>query len=99
MSKKMIDRLVEERQKAWHEGKELLDAADAENRDLSGEEETKWESINTSLDDLDKRLKALVDSEKRQQAAEELRGEIDNLARPTDAGNRDDNPTNDSVLE
>src|SRR5664279_574570 len=83
MSTEMIKRLTEERLRTWEEGKALIESADEAKRSLDGEEEVKWDAINTSLDDLDKRIQALYESEKREQRAAELRSDVDKLIRPT----------------
>lgn len=49
---------IAERQKAWHEAKALLDAAAAERRDLTAEEEQSFARIN---EDLDRRAKMIED--------------------------------------
>jgi HK97 family phage major capsid protein len=46
-----INRQVEERARAWGEAKELLDHAASESRDLSGEEQAKYDRINADLDE------------------------------------------------
>lgn len=50
MSDSYVESLIEARQKAWHEGKALLDAAAGENRDLTAEEQQTWDRINADLD-------------------------------------------------
>ncbi len=46
-----INRQVEERARAWGEAKELLDHAASESRDLSAEEQQKYDRINADLDE------------------------------------------------
>jgi HK97 family phage major capsid protein len=46
-----INRQVEERARAWGEAKELLDHAASEGRDLSAEEQQKYDRINADLDE------------------------------------------------
>jgi HK97 family phage major capsid protein len=41
---------VEERQKLWHEAKAVIDTAEAEGRSLSGEEESKYQTLSAELD-------------------------------------------------
>lgn len=41
---------VEERQKLWHEAKAVIDGAEAEGRSLSGEEESKYQTLSAELD-------------------------------------------------
>lgn len=75
----------EARQRAWEEAKTLLDAAAAEKRDLSAEENEKYDKISA---DLDKRAQVIetlkADSEREARALESMRG-LENQARPTDA--------------
>lgn len=77
-----LNQQVEARAKAWEEAKALLDAAAAEKRDLSAEENQKYDRI---MGDLDARaatidsIKAVADREER--AAEAMRG-LEAQARP-----------------
>ena len=76
-----IDNLVEERQKAWHQAKELLDVAAAEKRELTAEEEQSFARINTDLD----RRGALIEDirksfEREEQVSEAVRG-LENVVR------------------
>ena len=81
----------EARQRAWEEAKSLLDAAAAEKRDLSAEENEKYDKISA---DLDKRAQVIEtlksDSEREARALESMRG-LENQARPSDAAQTDDN--------
>jgi HK97 family phage major capsid protein len=81
----------EARQRAWEEAKSLLDAAAAEKRDLSAEENEKYDKISA---DLDKRAQVIEtlksDSEREARALESMRG-LENQARPADAAQTDDN--------
>ena len=72
----------EARQKAWHEAKALLDGAAAEKRDLSAEENAKYESISADLDTRAKVIETLkADADREMRAAEAMRG-LENQARP-----------------
>ena len=77
-----LNQQVEARAKAWEEAKSLLDAAAADKRDLSAEENQKYGRI---MEDLDARaatiesIKAVADREER--AAEAMRG-LEAQARP-----------------
>jgi len=72
----------EARQKAWQEAKALLDNAAAEKRDLSAEENAKYESISADLDSRAKVIETLKsDAEREMRAAEAMRG-LENQARP-----------------
>lgn len=80
------------RQRAWEEAKTLLDAAAAEKRDLSAEENEKYDKISA---DLDKRAQVIEtlksDSEREARALESMRG-LENQARPSgDTPSQDDN--------
>lgn len=61
MSAEMLERLVATRQRAWNEAKELLDACEAEKREMTGEEFAKWERINADLDAKDAQIKSIRD--------------------------------------
>lgn len=71
-----IDVLSEERAKAWEQAKALLDAAAAEKRDLSAEENQTFERINAELDAKDARIKAVIDAEQRARDIEASRTRI-----------------------
>jgi HK97 family phage major capsid protein len=72
----------EARQRAWEEAKTLLDAAAAEKRDLTAEENAKYEKISADLDTRAKVIETLkADSVREERAAEAMRG-LENQARP-----------------
>ena len=65
----------EARQRAWEEAKSLLDAAAAENRDLTAEENVKYENISADLDRRAQVIETLKsDAEREARAAEAMRG-------------------------
>lgn len=72
-------KLRERRANVWEQAKELADGAADENRAFSGEEEKSWVALNSELDALDVRIKAVLDGEQRAKDAEDamsaLRGE------------------------
>jgi HK97 family phage major capsid protein len=72
----------EARQRAWEEAKSLLDSAAAEKRDLTAEENEKYEKISA---DLDRRAQVIEtikkDADREMRAAESMRG-LENQARP-----------------
>jgi HK97 family phage major capsid protein len=70
MSQEILDRLVTSRQRAWNEAKELLERAQAEGRDLSGEETAKWEAINADLDAKDSQIRTMVDRLRNEREAD-----------------------------
>lgn len=76
-----LNRQVEARQSAWHAAKALLDAAAAENRDLSAEEEQSYQRMMTDIDERGQRIKDLqaaearaVEIESAREAAPDTRG-------------------------
>ena len=78
-----IDNLVEERQKAWHQAKELLDVAAAEKRELTAEEEQTFARINTDLDRRGAMIEDIRKSfEREEQVSEAVRG-LENVVRPS----------------
>jgi HK97 family phage major capsid protein len=54
----IVKTMIDERQKAWHQAKDILDTAAAEKRDLTSEEEQTFARIN---EDLDRRAKVIED--------------------------------------
>jgi len=72
MASEVAKSLRDRRQKAWHEAKELLERSNTENRALSAEEEGKWESLNSEIDKIDERLKAVLDAESRSKETDEV---------------------------
>lgn len=78
---------VELRQKAWHEAKAMLDVAESEKRELSGEEQAKFAEISA---DLDKRAAFITEAtkiaEREERAAAASNGFIvPNTSRSSDA--------------
>lgn len=61
MTQEFLDRLVTQRQRAWNEAKDLLELAQSEDRDLSAEEQQKWERINADLDAKDAQIRSIAD--------------------------------------
>ena len=82
MSNEYIKLQHEARQKAWHEAKEILDTAAAEKRDLTVEENVKYENISKDLDTRAQVIETLkADVEREERATEAMRG-LENQARP-----------------
>ncbi|MEU0369101.1 phage major capsid protein [Streptomyces sp. NPDC006283] len=71
--------LQERRARVWEQAKSLADKAAEENRTFSGEEESNWTALNSELDALDSRIRAVLEGEQRAKDAEDamskLRGE------------------------
>lgn len=66
----VANRLRDRRQNVWNEAKELADRAAEENRAFSAEEQGKWDGLNGELDQLDTRIKAVLEQEKRAKDAD-----------------------------
>lgn len=64
-------RLRERRANVWNEARELTDLVTEENRAFSAEEQGKWDALNSELDNLDKRIKAVIEGEQRAKDADE----------------------------
>jgi len=72
----------EARQRAWSEAKELLDSAAAEKRDLTAEENEKYEKISADLDRRAMVIESIKkDAEREERANESMLG-LENQARP-----------------
>ncbi|MGW2261445.1 phage major capsid protein [Streptomyces sp. NPDC001780] len=65
-----IKRIQERRLSLWEQSKALLDKAEADSRDLTGEEETQYQALNTEMDQIDQRVKDLVEAEQRTKDAD-----------------------------
>ncbi len=87
-----VKRLVDERKRVHEEMKALVDAADAEKRDLSGDEREKFEKLSDALDDYDARIPKLVEQMERDRQAEEARERVDSLIRPSEDRKADRDP-------
>jgi len=60
-----MQRLHEARLRAWNEIRAISDAAAAEERDFTAEDEAAWSKGNADIEAIDSRLGALIDAEKR----------------------------------
>lgn len=63
--------LITQRKAAWNEASALLERAKGFNRDLSSGEETRYNELNATIDELDERLKAIAENEKRGKMVDE----------------------------
>ena len=70
MSHALIKRLHEERTNAWEQAKALLDAAEAEGRDLTAEENQTYDTINERMGAIDERVTKLREDDERAKASE-----------------------------
>lgn len=76
MSIELIERLTEQRARAWEQAKALLDHAAAEGRDLSGDETEQFNRINEDIDSMDHRRKVILDVEARERSIDESRAAL-----------------------
>jgi HK97 family phage major capsid protein len=77
-----INRQVEERARAWGEAKELLDYAASEGRDLSAEEQQKYDRINADLDERTAVIERLQKDADREARAREVA--VPTVSKPSD---------------
>ncbi|MFJ5150840.1 phage major capsid protein [Streptomyces sp. NPDC088353] len=77
-----IKALQERRANIWEQAKELLDTAEKEKRELTSEEEAKYQALNADLDRIDVRAKDLLEAEQRTKDAEDAFAKL--LAKPAD---------------
>jgi len=80
----LLKNMIAARATAWEEGKRLLDAADAEKRELTAEESQSWERITADLDAKDKRIAELGDLAEREKRAAELAEQYPSVAQPVE---------------
>ena len=76
MASEVAKNLRDRRMNAWNEAKELLDRSTTENRNLTGEEEGKWQALNTEIDSIDERLKAVLDAESRARETDKVYNDL-----------------------
>lgn len=67
----VIKKLRDRRQNVWEQAKKLADVASEDNRAFSAEEQSSWDEMNSELDALDRRIKAVVEGEQRAKDTEE----------------------------
>jgi HK97 family phage major capsid protein len=65
MANEVAKRLRDRRLAVWEQAKALSDTAADENRAFTAEEQGTYEALNEEIDNLDKRIKAVLDQEKR----------------------------------
>lgn len=76
----IVDTLREQRASAWEQAKKLLDAAEAEKRDLTAEESAQFDAINQDLDAKDKRIAEVEKHEKRAETVDAQREAVERAA-------------------
>lgn len=81
-----IKELLEKRANVWEQAKELVDRAEAENRDFTAEEQVQYDKMFDEMDSLAKRAKRLEEQEKEER---ELDKPVNNPIKAT-LGEKDD---------
>ncbi|MDD5511743.1 MAG: phage major capsid protein [Dehalococcoidales bacterium] len=81
-----IKELLEKRANIWEQAKELVDRAEAENRDFTAEEQVQYDKMFDEMDSLAKRAKRLEEQEKEER---ELDKPVNNPIKAT-LGEKDD---------
>lgn len=76
----LIDTMKAQRASAWESAKKLLDAAEAEKRDLTAEESAQFDAINKDLDAKDARISEIEKHEARAAVADAQREQIEKAA-------------------
>lgn len=71
MSHALIKQLTEKRQNIWDQTKALLDGAADESRDLTAEEQEKYERLSTDMSELRQRIDSVTSTMEENRAAEE----------------------------
>ena len=94
MSHQLINQLQEKRANVWEQAKALLDAASADKRDLTAEEDQSWQRMNADIDGIDARVKSITEAEQREADAAEAFAKI---ARQPREGRGCESPVMDEV--
>ena len=90
-----IKQQADARARAWEEAKSLLDSAASENRDLSAEENEKYNKINAELENRAKVIETIkADQEREMRAMEAMKG-LENQARPEEVSASTKNDADD----
>lgn len=79
--KEMIERLVENRARAWEQAKVFLERAD-DNGDLSAEDQAAFDKANDEISELDKRIQDLYGTYKANKQFEANKEEFDKIVSP-----------------
>lgn len=69
-------RLRDRRLNVWEQAKALADRAAEENRAFTAEEQGSWDALNSELDNLDRRIKSVLEGEKRAAEADRVFEEL-----------------------
>lgn len=67
----VVKRLRDRRAGVWEDAKKLADRASEENRAFTSEEQSTWNTLNSELDALDRRVKDVIEGEQRAKDTED----------------------------
>jgi len=96
MASELAKSLRDRRVNAWNEAKAVIEKGVEENRKLTAEEHGKVEAINSEIDQLDARIKEVLDREQRSRDADDAFNRLSGQSRQTgDTGSRQN--SNDEV--
>lgn len=70
MSRALIERLDEQRKRAWEQAKALVDTAEAEGRDLTAEENQTWTKLNADMDSCRARMDEITEAQRKAEETE-----------------------------
>ena len=76
MANEVAKRLRDRRLNVFNQAREIADTAADENRKFTAEEQGTWEALNEEINELDKRIKAVLDQEKRAADADKTFNEL-----------------------
>lgn len=79
-------RLRDRRHNVWEQAKALADAAAEENRQFSADEQGQWDALNEELNNLDARIKSVLDGEKRAKEADDAFNRLE--GKPVERGGK-----------
>jgi HK97 family phage major capsid protein len=68
-----LKNLLEDRARAWEQAKPILDAAEAENRSLTAEEQQNYDRLDGEIASIDERVESITERLEREAAADSLR--------------------------
>jgi HK97 family phage major capsid protein len=76
VASEVAKRLRDRRMNVWNEAKGIAESAAEENRSFTPDEQGKWEALQEELGNIDTRLKAVLDTEKRAKEADDAYDEL-----------------------
>ena len=76
MASEVAKRLRDRRLNVWNDCKKLAEDAAGEQRSMTPEEQGRWDAMQEEMETLDKRIKSVLDTEKRAKEADEAFDEL-----------------------